>query len=387
MIKSLKYRIYPNKEQEAKLIATLTTCRYLYNNALSERIEKYKTDKTSVSYVDQANHLSKNKNEYQSKVHSQVLQDTLKRLDKSFKRFFNGLKQGIRVGFPRFKAENRFRSFCYPQSGFKVLNDGTHIKLSKIGDIKLRLSRPIEGKVKTCIVVRDIDQWFVVLTCEQLEQKQTITSKPSIGIDVGIEKLATLSDGSIIKNPRTLVESQTKLAQQQRRLSRKVKGSKNRTKQRIRVAKLHRKIRRQRDDILHKLSTHLAEKYGTIAFEDLNVKGMLKNHCLAKHISDASWNKLIQLTTYKAESAGGQVVKVDAKYTSQNCSGCGERVSKTLADRTHCCPHCGLVMDRDENAAVNILSRVGSTRIHAQGDSVRPTANPIRKSSEQLSLN
>ena len=384
---SLKYRIYPNGEQEAKLLATLTTCRYTYNNALAERIDKYKNDKTSVSYVDQANHLSKNKNEYQVNVHSQVLQDTLKRLDKSFKRFFDGLKKGVRVGFPRFKAENRFRSFCYPQSGFKIINDGTHIRLSKIGDIKLRLSRPIEGKVKTCVVVRDVDQWFVVLTCEQSEKEPIISNKPSIGIDVGIEKLATLSNGSIIENPRVLVKTQEKLAQQQRWLSRKKKGSKNRIKQRIKVAKLHRKIRRQRDDFLHKISTHLATNYGTIAFEELNIRGMLKNHCLAKHISDASWNKLIQLTTYKAESAGGQVVKVDAKYTSQNCSGCGERVSKTLADRIHRCHRCGLVMDRDENAAVNILNRVGSTRIDAQGDSVRPAANTNWKSQGRLSLN
>jgi putative transposase len=318
---SLKYRIYPNKEQQSKLEATLTTCRYLYNNALAERIDRYKTDKVSVSYVDQANHLSKNKNEYQKNVHSQVLQDTLKRLDKSFKRFFDGLKKGVRVGFPRFKADNRFRSFCYPQSGFRVVNNGTHIRLSKIGDVKLRLSKPVEGKVKTCIVVKDVDQWFVVLTCEHEQQKDVQTAKPSVGIDVGVEKLATLSDGSIVENPRTLVKTQAKMAKAQRSLSKKKKASNNRAKQRIKVAKLHRKIRRQRDDFLHKTSTYLAEKYGTIVFEDLNVKGMLKNHCLAKHISDASWNKLIQLTTYKAESAGGRVVKVDVKNTSQNGSG------------------------------------------------------------------
>lgn len=384
---SLKYRIYPNQEQQSKLEATLTTCRYLYNNALAERIDRYKTDKVSVSYVDQANRLSKNKNEYQKDVHSQVLQDTLKRLDKSFKRFFDGLKQGVRVGFPRFKADNRFRSFCYPQSGFKVINDGTHIRLSKIGDVRLRLSRAVEGKIKTCIVVKDVDQWFVVLTCEQEQQKQVQTAKPSVGIDVGIEKLATLSDGSIVDNPRTLVKTQSKLAKAQRSLSKKKKGSKNRAKQRLKVARLHRKIRRQRDDFLHKTSTHLAKTYGEIVFEDLNVKGMLKNHCLAKHISDASWNKLIQLTTYKAENAGGRVVKVDAKYTSQNCSGCDEKVSKTLADRIHCCPHCGLVMNRDLNAAINIKNRAGSARIDTQGDSVRPNTNPIWKISRQLSLN
>lgn len=372
---NFKYRIYPNKEQEAKLLTTLTTCRYTYNNALAERIEKYKADKTHVSYFDQTKTLTASKNEYQVNVNARVLTDTLRRLDKSFKRFFDGLKKGVRVGFPRFKTENRFRSFCYSQNGFKIINNGTHIRLSKIGDVKIKLSREVQGKIKTCIVLKDVDQWFVVLACEQGIQKPIQNNKPSVGIDVGIEKLATLSDGSIIKNPRTFAKSQDKLAKAQRSLSRKKKGSKNRNKQRIKVAKLHRKIRRQRDDFLHKTSTHFATNYGTIVFEDLNINGMLKNHYLAKHISDAGWGKLILLTTYKAASAGGQVVKVDAKYTSQDCSGCGERVSKTLAERTHSCPHCGLVMDRDENAAINIKNRAGSAQIHAQGDNVRPKTN------------
>jgi len=386
MIKSYKYRIYPKKEQEKKLLATLTTCRYLYNNALSERIDTYRKDKTSTSYVDQANYISNNKNQYQTQVHSQVLQATLQRLDKSFRSFFNGLKKKIHVGFPRFKAENRFRSFCYPQSGFRVINDGTHIRLSKIGEIKLRYSRPTEGKIKTCIVVRDVDQWFVVLTCEQ-EQKKIINNNPSIGIDVGINKLATLSNGTFIDNPRCLIKSQKRLSKEQRILARRRKGSNRRGIQRIKVAKTYRKIGRQREDYLHKASTYLASNFGTIVFENLNVSGMLKNHCLAKHISDASWNKLIQFTTYKAESAGGSVLKVDPKNTSQNCSGCGKKVSKTLADRIHLCPYCGLEMDRDLNAAKNILNRAGSVLIYAQGDNVRHNTNPNRKSIMQLSLN
>jgi putative transposase len=367
-VKAFKYKLEPNKTQEAALERTLVTCRYLYNSALAERIDKYKADKTSVTYVQQANALSDNKNEWQEQVHSQVLQDVLKRLDKSFKNFFTGLKSKRRVGFPRFKNDRRFRSFCYPQSGFKLL-DGK-IRLSKIGDVRLKLSRPTEGKIKTCAIVKDVDQWFVVLTCETGAVTPHQNGKPMIGVDVGIKSFCTMSDGSIIGNPRTLVKSQKKLAKVQKRLSRKVKGSKRRNKQRIKVAKVHRKIRRQRDDFLHKTSTTLAKKYGTIVFEDLNIAGMMQNHCLAKHIGDASWNKLIQLTTYKAESAGGRVLLVDARGTSQRCSGCGEKVSKTLADRIHCCPHCGLVMDRDENAAVNIHT-AGSAEIYAQGDGIR----------------
>jgi len=353
--------LYPTRKQEQALFATLTTCRFLYNDALAERIEKYKKDKTSVSYVDQANKLADSKNDYQKQVHSQVLQDTLKRLDRSFKNFFDGLKKKTRVGFPRFKPEQRFNSFCYPQSGFRLTNGNKRISLSKIGDVKLKYSRTIVGAIKTCRIMRDVDQWFVVLTCEsQRDIKRTNEAKPTIGVDVGIKSLAVLSDGTIVDNPRTLLNSQEKLAQEQRWLSRKIKGSNNRKKQRVKVAKVHRKIRRQRDDFLHKLSTKLVTNYSCIVFEDLNIKGMLKNHKLAKHISDASWNKLIQMTTYKAEEAGGQVKLVNPRYTSQNCSGCGERIPKTLADRTHICPKCGLVMDRDENAAKNICTAGGA---------------------------
>tara|TARA_Y100000310_G_scaffold344994_1_gene461018 strand:- start:3460 stop:4617 length:1158 start_codon:yes stop_codon:yes gene_type:complete len=378
---SFKYRIYPNKEQEQKLSATLSTCRHTYNNALEERVNAYKKDKTSLSYVDQAKLLTKNKNEYQKKVFTQVLQSTLRRLDVSFKRFFKVKIKGKRIGYPRFKSENRFRSFCYPQHGFKILNDGSHIKLSKIGDIKLRYSRPTEGKIKTCIVLKDVDQWFIIIACEQ-DEYNVASNKPTIGIDVGIKQLATLSDGNIIGNPKHLIKSQKKLARQQRWLSRKKKGSKNRNKQRIKVAKVHRKIRRQRDDFLHKTSHYLSNNYGTIVFEELNIGGMLKNHCLAKAISDASWYKLMQLTTYKAAKAGSVVEFVDATNTTQNCSSCGKKVKKELKDRIHNCPHCGLVMCRDLNAAKNIKSRAGSVRTNnAHGDIVRPNASLNRQGS------
>jgi putative transposase len=378
-MKAFKYRLCPTPKQEKAMLATLTTCRFLYNNALAERIDKYKKDKTSVSYVDQANKLSDAKDEYQKQVHSQVLQDVLKRLDKSFKNFFDGLKKKVRVGFPRFKPEQRFNSFCYPQSGFRLTNDNKRITLSKIGDVKLKYSRPIEGEIKTCRIIRDVDQWFVVLTCDaKRDIKKTNETKPTIGIDVGIKSLAVLSDGTIIDNPRHLLKAQKNLAKQQRWLSRKIKGSNSKSEQRVKVAKVHRKIRRQRDDFLHKLSTQLVEKYGCIIFEDLNIKGMLKNHCLAKHISDASWNKLIQFTTYKAEEAGGSVKLVCPRYTSQDCSRCGERVPKTLADRTHICPKCGLVMDRDENAAKNICT-VGST-----GNTLREFRPLLTKFREQV---
>jgi len=344
----------------------------LYNNALEQRISTYKETQESVTYCDQANALVKDKNDYQKQVHSQVLQETLKRLDTSFGNFFRRVKQKksgkhIKVGFPRFKPAQRYNSFCYPQSGFKLTNDCRRIKLSKIGDVRLIYSRPIEGKIKTCRVVRDVDQWFVVLTCEQEQSQVTRSTNPAIGVDVGIKTFAVLSDGECVENPRHFKKSETQLAKQQRRLSRKVKGSQNRNKQRTKVARVHRKIRRQREDFLHKVSRSLVENYGCIVFENLNIKGMLRNHKLAKHISDCAWRKLIEYTTYKAEEAGVAVRLVNPKNTTQKCSGCGEVVPKTLADRIHCCPHCGLEIDRDLNAAINICS-VGITQSYAYGD-------------------
>ena len=367
-MKAFRYRIYPTKKQESLLNQTLTTCRYLYNDALGSRIDAYKGGH-SLSYVEQANLLSGQHNEWQEQVHSQVLQDTLKRLDKSYRNFFRRVKENKgKAGFPRFKPEQRYNSFSYPQSGFRLTNDGKRIQLSKIGDIKLKYSRPIEGKIKTCSVIRDVDQWFVVLTCET-EIIPFKNGKPTVGIDVGITSLAVLSDGTVIDNPRTLKRSERRLTLEQQRLSSKVKGSNNRNKQRTEVAKVHRRIRRQRTDFLHKLSTNLVKNYGVIVFEDLNIRGMLKNHCLAKHISDASWNQLISLTQNKAESAGSEVRLVNPRNTSQECSNCGRIVKKKLSERVHNCPYCGVVLDRDLNASLNICM-AGSARHQACGDSI-----------------
>jgi putative transposase len=386
MIKSFKYRIYPTPRQASKLLQTLTTCRFLYNSALSERIFKYKESKESISYFQQANNLKQNKNKYQQKVHSQVLQETLKRLDKSFSDFFRRVKnKESKVGFPRFKPENRFNSFCYPQAGFGISKDKKRIKLSKIGEIKLKYSREVEN-IKTCRVIRESDQWFIVLTSKIENKKQTNFNDKEIGIDVGITNYLTFSDGKTIENPRILKSIEKKLAKSQRKLSKKQKGSKNRNKQRLNVFRIHRKIKNTRNDFLHKLSTNLVKDYGKLVFEDLNIKGMLKNHKLAKHISDCSWYKLIEMTRYKAEEAGCEFILINARNTSQICSNCNSIEKKTLGDRVHKCSSCGFQLDRDHNAAINILNRAGTARINASGDSVRPSLNS-KDSNEAMSLN
>jgi len=375
MKKTFQFRIYPSRKQEVVLNRTLSTCRHLYNDALSERKKQAELNRLKkefdvfplgkpewISYEDQANHLSHSKTDFQKEIHSQVLQNTLKRLDRSFRNFFNDF------GYPRFQGRNRYNSFTYPQSGFAI--ETGKLNLSKIGNIRIIQHREIEGKIKTCTIKKDIDQWHVSFSCKIETPIIPVEIKTGIGIDVGLSSLITLSNGRQIEPPRFLREKEKKLTQEQRRLSRKKKGSGKRNKQKIIVAKVHRKIRNQRTDFAHKTSRKLVDTYDHIVFEDLQIKNMMQNHHLAKSISDAGWYQLIGLTKSKAEYAGKIVELVNARNTSQNCSGCGNPVPKDLSVRMHSCPFCGLVLDRDHNAAINILNRsnstVGTTGINAR---------------------
>jgi len=366
MKKAFQFRIYPNKNQEVILSRTLSTCRHLYNDSLSERKKQAELNKLKkefdvfpwgkpewVNKYDQMLDLTATKTSYQKEVFSQVLQDVIKRVDKSFKNFFNGF------GYPRFQGRNRYNSFTYPQMGFSI-EDGK-LNLSKIGNIKIILHREIEGKIKTCTIKKDIDQWYVSLSCEIETPIIPAEIKTETGIDVGLSSLITMSNGEQIESPEFLRESEDKLTHEQKRLSRKKKGSGKRNKQKIIVAIVHRKIRNQRKDFAHKTSRKLLDTYDRIVFEDLQIKNMMQNHHLAKSISDAGWNQLMILTKSKAECAGKVVELVNARNTSQNCSGCGNSVPKKLSERVHSCPFCGLEMDRDHNAAINILKRAIST--------------------------
>jgi len=313
-----------------------------------------------LTYHDQATALPRMKedNPFLLQVHSQVLQDTLRRVDKSFKNFFRRVKNGEKPGYPRFKGYWRYDSFTYPQSGFRL--DGK-LWLSKIGGISIRLHRkiPEDAVIKTCTVRRDVDRWYACFSVELPDVKVKKPIEKAVGVDVGLTSIVTLSTGEKIKPPKFLRKSEKKLAREQRRLSRKKKGSKNRLKQRIKVAKLYRKIREQRVDFNHKLSRKLVDNYDLIAFEDLRIKNMLQNHHLAKSISDAGWSQLQSFTTYKAEEAGKYVGFVTPSGTSQECSSCKAMMELSLANRTFRCDDCGSVIDRDHNAAINILKRVG----------------------------
>lgn len=377
MIKTYKYRLYPTKKQIQKLDWTLDRCRILYNSCLVDRKNHYEQTCKGLSRIDQQKILVSDKKniEFLNDIHSQVLQNVLFRVERAFQNFFRRIKAGEKAGYPRFKPENRCVSFCYPQTGFEI--DAHGLKLSKIGTLKIKLHRKPEGKIKTCAIKREIDKWYACFSVEYELVKKPIPDK-SIGIDVGIKSFAVLSDGEIIDNPKYLRKSEQKLKSKQRQLSKKVKRSKNRKKARIILARLHCKIRNQRSDFHHKVSRKLIDTCGFIAVEDLNIKGMVRNHHLAKSISDAGWRQFLGYLAYKAENAGCVVEKVAPHYTSINCSRCGEPVPKTLADRIHKCPFCGIVICRDVNAAHNILqkSTAGTAGSNAWGEAVYQCPSP-----------
>ncbi len=371
-----KYRIYPSRKQKVRLINSLKTCKKIYNELLALNIDSWKYGKVSLSGFDCNKYLT---GKY-SNIHSQSKQNVSDRVHKAFQNFFRRVKDKSckKKGFPRFKS--MINSVTFPQSGFKILSD-KRIRLSKIGNIPMVLHRVPKGKIKTLTIkVNKASQWFAVFSCEVETEKIKHTSKEKVGIDVGLENFATLSNGEVVDNPRFLIKSEKRLKLLQRRLSRKKKGSKNRGKARFKVAKQHIKVANQRTDFLHKLSRSLAFKYSVIAVEDLNIKSMLKNHWLAKSIRDASWNQFIQMLSYKEVKFGGQLLKNPrTRGSSHRCSKCGEWVDMPLSKRIFKCS-CGCVLHRDLNASLNHLNDTVGTdcsKPNARGDSTSTTEQSV----------
>jgi putative transposase len=356
--RAFKYRIHPSHAQKTSLNNTLVLCAELYNAALQERKDAYRITRKSVNYYDQQRQLPEIKEvrpELKA-IHSQVLQDVLRRLDKAFDDFFRRVRSGDKkAGFPRFRSHHRYDSFTYTQSGFAI--EKNRLRLSKIGKVKIKLHRPIEGKIKTLTVTRTATgKWFACFSVEcKFEPLPTTTE--ATGVDMGLKEFAVLSNGEAIANPRFFRGAEKRLAKAQKKLSAAKKGSSERSKRHKVVAHIYERISNKRRDFAHQESYKLVNRFAIIVFEDLNIRGMLKNHCLAKSIADAAWNQLVQYTSYKAESAGRYVVQVNPRHTSQACSGCGELVEKDLSVRVHACPGCGLTLNRDHNAAINILAR------------------------------
>jgi len=359
MRKTFRYRIYPTGKQTKALEGTLDGCRWVYNHFLEERKNAWEMEKKSLSRYGQCNTLKELKKEYPflNDIFSQVLQDVSTRIDLAFRAFFRRVKTGGVPGYPRFRGKFRYDSFSYPQNGFKLL-DGT-IKLSKIGCIKIKQHRQPEGTIKTCTVRHtSTGKWFVTFACniDHIPTEKTIESV--IGLDMGIESFATLSNGERIENPRFFKKEEKALAKAQRKLSKQEKGSVTRLKARKIVARVHERIDWRRHDFAHQESRKLVNRFDTIVIEDLAINDMKKNNfrSINKSINDVAWRQFLDFISYKAEWAGGKCVKVNPAYTSQTCSQCGNRHKLKLSERVYHCVSCDLSLHRDENAALNILS-------------------------------
>ena len=355
MRKAFKYRIYPTKKQDRIMSQWLEECRWLFNHFLAERKNAWEQEQKSLSLYEQHASLPALKEQRPSlaSVHSQVLQNVAVRIDLAFKAFFRRVKAGEKPGYPRFRGKGRYDSFTFPQSGFSL--DGNILRLSKIGNVKVVLHRPVEGNIKTCTIKRSsTGKWYVMFSCEW-EPTPLPENNEAVGIDVGLHSFATLSTGEHIENPRFFRQEEKALAKAQRKLSKAEKGTLERKKRRKVVARIHERIAWKRQNFIHQHSRRIINRFGIIAVEDIHVNHMLHNHCLAKSISDAAWSGFFQLLSYKAAWAGREFVAVNPAYTSQTCSSCGHRQKMPLSERVFKCPCCGLELDRDHNAAVNIL--------------------------------
>lgn len=385
ILKAYKYRLYPNKAQAEKLQWILSRCCELYNAALQERKEAYQYERKTISYPEQSRSLTEIKAqirpEYQE-IPAHVLQDALRRLDKAMQAFFRRVKHGEEPGYPRFRSASRYDSFTYPDGAGWKLQEG-RLKLSGIGLLKVKFHREMTGKIKTCTIKREGEHWYGIFTSEMDKPEPLPVSHEDVGIDLGITHFAALSDGEFIESPRIYRQAEQKLKTLQTTLSRKKRGSHRRKRAVKAIARAHRTVRNQRRDFAHKASRQLVNRYQVIVLEDLPTANLVKRPKvkqdentgeylpngasakagLNKSISDAGWAMFTHMLTAKAAWAGREVAFVDPKYTSQICSGCGAVRKKELSERWHSCA-CGCELDRDTNAAVNILAKysMGGTR-------------------------
>jgi putative transposase len=371
-IKTFEFKLRTNKSFVEACECELEHSRQLYNAALAERISCYQITGASLGYVEQSRHLTQARTLPEVKSHLRAIQqDALERLDEAFEGFFRRIKNGEKPGFPRFKGKDRYHTFSQKYEKVRPCPiKGDKLRVPGVGTCRVRLSRPIEGRCKQLRITRRIDGWYALIVCEIPKPAPLPPTGQTVGVDVGISSFATLSTGGEIENPRHLKNALDNLKRQQRRLSRKKKGSKRRAEQRIKVAKAHLKVARCRRDFHHKVSLDLVRRFDTITVEDLNIRGMVKNHHLAQAINDVAWGSFFTMTQTKAESAGRVFERVDPRYTSQICSNCGHRQKMPLAVRIYECAKCGFVIGRDHNSAITI-DRAGQARIYARGERQR----------------
>lgn len=378
--RTIRYRLYPNREQEATLNRHLAMCRNLYNAALEQRIFAYRRRGISLSVYDQGKEIKNLRaaDPEWAAMSSQVPKAVLDRLDKAFQNFFRRLKRGEKPGFPRFQGAGRFTSMTFPTvnssgtvSGLAFMNDPEGgkrgwVKIQGVGEVRCIYSEPLAGRIRTVTIKKEVDEWYLLVVVHQ-EIAPLPHSDAAVGIDLGLAHFVTTSDGEHVANPRHFVQAQAKLRRHNRSLARKRRNSKRRHKQRILLAKHHRKVTRQRRDFHHKLSRRLVNQYGLIAHEELNIRDLSQSR-LAKDVLDVAWGGFLFQLTYKAAWAGRRTAGQNPAYTSQRCSCCGHvdkgnRVSQSLFR----CKRCGHTANADVNAAKNVLwlAQVGPSGANA----------------------
>ena len=371
-------KLKPTPQQERALEAILWRCRRLYNTALEQRITLWRQRGVSLTRYQQEAELKDLRAELPeyASIHSHVLQDVLARLDKTYQAFFRRLSNGEKPGFPRFHGRDRYHSFAYKEYGNGARLENGCLVLSKIGRIAVRWSRPVEGTIKTVTISKEADGWYVAFSCAEVPTEPLPETGKETGIDVGLKVFLITADGQLVANPRHYRTAERELKKAQQRVSQRKKGSNRRKKAVLVLAKKHQHVRRQRADFHHKTALALVRVYDTVyheAIQPANLSrrpepkpdgnggyernGASRKAGLNKSMQDAGWRHFLSILAFKAACAGKRVEAVSPAYTSQDCSGCGERIYKTLSVRTHVCTHCGLILDRDENAARNIQWR------------------------------
>lgn len=363
MYKVFKYRLYPTKQQLRRLDDLRETCRHWYNYCLEQRKSAFTERGVSIGRYDQYQSINQYRatNPWAAEVNTTVLRSVVDDLDRAFAAFFRRFKSGQKPGFPRFKGKNRLSSVGFKQYGNGCKIDGRRLRISGVGRIAVRWHRPVEGQIKTLRLVKTFDQWYACLTCS-IEPQALPTTGKDVGIDIGITHLLTTSDGEHIPNPRWYRTAEANIKRLQRKVSRCTKDSNNRRKAIVQLRRAYQKIVYSRHDYLNKLVHRLVVTYDRIALENIRIDKLVYNRRLAKSILDAGWGYFTQHLTRKAAEAGRTVCFVHPAYTSRSCSSCGYRFeNQTLTDRWITCG-CGLSLDRDHNAAINVLNRAGHVR-------------------------
>jgi putative transposase len=336
----------------------LESHRRLYNSCLDERKSRYEAEEVTVRYPEQSARFKAERasNPFYARLNFSSAQATMRRLDRAFANFFRRVKAGQKAGYPRFKGRDRFDSIEFPTHGDGIRLTGDRLRVQHVGTLRVKLHRSVEGEVKTLTLKRQAGKWYLVVACDLGDVEVKPSENPPVGIDVGLEKFLTTSGGTTEPNPRYLKDALPRLRREQRALARKRKGGRNRRKARKAVARVYARVANLRREHHHQVALKLVRRHGLVAVESLSIKGMLGSGRLARAISDVAWGNFLLTLRSKAERAGVAFVEVDARGTSQECSGCGRVVAKDLSQRWHSC-ECGCSLDRDENAARNILAR------------------------------